>query len=100
MPVRSLHRPSNGLTSRRSAQQLPSGARALVSTDERVSSMGYAGSHVRGNWVIGSDVDLIILVRETEAALTERARSFDTTSLPVPADVLVCTEREWARMDR
>jgi predicted nucleotidyltransferase len=64
-----------------------------------VSSIGYAGSYARGNWGVGSDVDLIILVTVTEAALTERARSFDATRLPVPADVLVYTEREWARMD-
>jgi hypothetical protein len=74
-------------------------ARALVSTDERVSSIGYAGSYARGDWGVGSDVDLIILVRETEAPFTERARSFDATRLPVPADVLVYTESEWGRMD-
>jgi predicted nucleotidyltransferase len=66
---------------------------------EGVTRVGYAGSYARGNWGVGSDIDLIVLLRATQEPFIERARAFDATRLPVPADVLVYTQDEWARME-
>jgi hypothetical protein len=100
MPVRSLH---SSVLKWPDLEQVRSAvtdwARALADGDERITSVGYAGSYARGNWGVGSDVDLIILVKASETPFTERARAFDATTLPVPADVLVYTEPEWVRMD-
>lgn len=75
-------------------------ARNLIYADESVTRVGYAGSYARGNWGVGSDVDLIVLVTGTGEPFTERARAFDATGLPVPADILVYTKDEWQRMER
>ena len=75
-------------------------ARKLIVDDKSVSRVGYAGSYARGNWGVGSDVDIVILVRETSDPFIERARAFDATELPVPADVLVYTDEEWRRLEQ
>jgi hypothetical protein len=47
---------------------------------------------------VGSDVDIIIVLHNTDRPFMERARSFDATELPVPADVLVYVDEEWVQM--
>lgn len=62
-----------------------------------LSRLGYFGSYARGDWGVGSDLDVLAIVTDAEAAPFEaRAARLDALSLPVPADVLVYTEREWA----
>ncbi len=79
-------------------------ARALADTDPQVVRVGYFGSYARGDWGVGSDLDVLAIVRESAAPFQRRAAAFDTLSLPVPAELLVYTEREWgnllARQDR
>ena len=53
--------------------------------------IGYIGSYARGDWGVGSDVDLVIVVSGSEVPDLRRAAEFDATDLPVPADVLVYT---------
>ncbi|MGC9398863.1 MAG: nucleotidyltransferase domain-containing protein [Anaerolineae bacterium] len=60
-----------------------------------VLRVGYCGSYARGDWGVGSDLDLIILLTDTEQPVIRRARMWDTLSLPVPTDVLVYTAAEW-----
>jgi predicted nucleotidyltransferase len=96
MPVRSLHTsvlrwPDQSTVHSAVAEW----TRSLIAADARVARVGYAGSYARGNWGVGSDVDIVILVRETKEPFVERAGAYDATSLPVPADVLVYTEDEW-----
>lgn len=62
-----------------------------------VLSVGYFGSYARGNWGVGSDLDLVVIVSTSNKPFLTRAREFDTTTLPVPADILVYTEEEWLR---
>ena len=73
-------------------------ARRLIRSNPDVSRVGYTGSYARGTWGVGSDVDLVVVVKGSDKPFIERARSFDATDLPVPADVLVYVEREWAEM--
>lgn len=46
----------------------------------------------------GSDLDLIAIVRDTGELFERRAMSYDLLRLPVPAELLVYTEAEWARL--
>lgn len=65
-----------------------------------VRAVAYAGSYARGDWGVGSDVDVVILVSRSELPFHRRAAEFDATALPVPADVFVYTLEEWERMGR
>ena len=60
-----------------------------------VLRIGYFGSYARGDWGVGSDLDLIIVVEAAEQPFERRAAAWDATDLPVPADVLVYTRDEW-----
>jgi len=44
---------------------------------------------------VGSDVDLLVVVRDSAEPVERRAAGWDATALPVPADVLVYTRAEW-----
>lgn len=63
-----------------------------------ILQIGYFGSYARGNWGVGSDLDLIIIVESSSEPMERRAVKWDTTDLPVPADLLVYTEDEWQKM--
>lgn len=60
--------------------------------------LGYFGSYARGDWGVGSDLDLIAIVAQARRPGPERGRDWDLSALPVPAEILVYTESEWARM--
>jgi hypothetical protein len=59
---------------------------------------GYFGSYARGNWGVGSDLDLVAVVQESGEPFERRAMSWDPSGLPVPADLLVYTAQEWREM--
>ena len=60
-----------------------------------VLRIGYFGSYAKGNWGVGSDLDLVIVVEDAERPFERRVADLETTGLPVPTDVLVYTEPEW-----
>ena len=57
--------------------------------------LGYFGSYACGKWGVGSDLDLIAIVSESSEPFERRGLSWSLTSLPVPSDLLVYTEKEW-----
>ena len=57
--------------------------------------IGIFGSYARGDWGEGSDLDLVVVVKRSTLAFERRAVEWDTTKLPVPADLLVYTTAEW-----
>ena len=63
-----------------------------------VARIGLFGSYARGDWGVGSDLDLIAVVDEADLPFEQRALSFDLLGLPVPADLLVYTVQEWDRL--
>jgi len=63
-----------------------------------VARIGYFGSYARGDWSVGSDLDLVIVVDESDRPFMMRAVGWDTSALPVPTDLLVYTESEWVKM--
>ena len=59
---------------------------------------GYFGSYARGDWGVGSDLDLLAVVTFSPEPCERRALSWDQSRLPVPADLLIYTEEEWQRL--
>ena len=96
MPVRSLNssvlRWPDAQTVR---QAVVRWAEDAARRDPGVLRIGYIGSYARGDWGVGSDVDLIVIVESSAEPFWRRGRKWDTSSLPVPADLLVYTQDEW-----
>ena len=60
--------------------------------------LGYFGSYARGNWGVGSDLDLIAIVKESSEPFDRRSLRWNLKPLPVPSEVLIYTENEWNRL--
>jgi predicted nucleotidyltransferase len=68
--------------------------RALNRRDD-VLRIGYFGSYARGDWGVGSDLDVTIILENSQQPFEKRSMAWDTLELPVPTDVLVYTQEEW-----
>jgi predicted nucleotidyltransferase len=101
MPVRSLH---SSVLRWPDARAVENALRVWVAdvTAEHIGvrRIGYFGSYARGDWGVGSDVDLIVIVDRSKDSFERRAAAWNTSSLPVPADLLVYTDAEWQAMQR
>jgi len=73
-------------------------AEALRRAESRVAAVGYFGSYARGDWGVGSDLDLVVIVERAAEPFQRRAARWDATGLPVPVDLLVYTREEWEAM--
>jgi uncharacterized protein len=62
--------------------------------------LGYFGSYARGNWGVGSDLDLIAVVDNSGEPFERRMLNWDLGSLPVPAEILVYTSMEWKELQK
>lgn len=99
MPVRSLHSsliiwPDPDRVRRAAATW----ARAILDAHGDVLRAGYFGSYANACAGVGSDLDLIVVIEDGAAPPARRALRFDTTGLPVPADLLVYTQSEFQRL--
>ena len=102
MPVRSLSssvaRWPDALTVR---EAVVAWAKEIGARAPEVLAIGYFGSYARGDWGVGSDVDLLLVVEDSPLPFTRRASQWDTTVLPVPAEeLLVYTKDEWELLKR
>jgi len=70
-------------------------AQALARSEPGVVAVGYFGSYARGDASVGSDLDLVVLLRESALPFERRAVPWPSEHLPVPADVLAYTLAEW-----
>ena len=99
MPVRSL---SSSVFKWPDAKEVDRAVRRWAAIEgakrKEVLRIGYIGSYARGDWGVGSDLDLLILVERSDRPFERRALDWDTISLPVPADVWVYTQEEWEKM--
>jgi uncharacterized protein len=99
MPVRSLNSSVMRWPGRTEVTEaVRSWARAECPRHPGVMHLGYFGSYARGDWGVGSDLDLIAVVGESADPVHRRARSWAIETLPVPADLLVYTAVEWDRV--
>ncbi len=55
--------------------------------------MGYFGSYACGDWGVGSDLDVVLIVTETDLAFETSSAQWDLTEIAV--DVMVYTEAQW-----
>ena len=60
--------------------------------------LGYFGSYARGDAGVGSDLDLIAIVDRTAETFERRSIEWDLNALPVPAELIVYTLKEWKRL--
>lgn len=60
--------------------------------------LGYFGSYARGDAGVGSDLDLVAVVADSSVPFERRAADWDLNALPVPAEILVYTTREWTAL--
>lgn len=67
-------------------------------TDPTLVCVDNFGSYARGNWGVGSDLDILIVVSTSRHSRDRRSLAWDSTTLPVPADVLVYTTAEWREL--
>jgi predicted nucleotidyltransferase len=99
MPVKSLN--SSVLrwpNSREVTSAVERWSRALASQRADILRIGIIGSYGRGDWGVGSDLDLIIVVKDSSERFEERNLGIDVSSLPVPVDLMVYTEDEWRKL--
>ena len=73
-------------------------ARGLAERDAHVQRVGYFGSYATDSWGVGNDVDLVVVCTHCALPITERGAAFAPSGLPVPADVLVYSEAEFAAL--
>ncbi|BBO67250.1 DNA polymerase subunit beta [Desulfosarcina alkanivorans] len=63
-----------------------------------IIQLGYFGSLAKGNWGVGSDLDLIVIIQESSIPFEKRPLAWDFDTLPVPTDILIYTTEEWQDM--
>ena len=70
---------------------------ALGLTHQRADVLGiaYIGSYARGDWGVGSDLDLVVVVEQSEEPFWNRASELDLGGFPVPTEGIVYTASEW-----
>ncbi len=99
MPTRSLHSRVFIWPDR---EQVLAAARAwaarTAAASDAVAAVILIGSYAPGDWAVGSDADLIVLVSACDRPRHERAHLYPADDLPVPADVTVYTVPEWRRL--
>lgn len=96
MPVRSLSSsvlrwPEKSLVLR----SLEEWAREARRRHPLLLKLGYFGSYARGDAGVGSDLDLMAIVSESDVPFERRPLDWDLLALPVPAQILVYTAGEW-----
>lgn len=70
-------------------------AEKVVQERQGVIRIGYFGSYARGDWGVGSDLDVVIVVESSSQPFEGRPADWDLRDLPVPADLLIYTRNEW-----
>jgi hypothetical protein len=70
-------------------------ARTQQDQNPDLLAVGVFGSYGRGDAGVGSDLDLVLLLKACELPIWERLRRWDTGALPLACDLLVYSRKEW-----
>lgn len=101
MPTRSLR---SSLLRWPDSAKVDAAARAWATAQSErnpeIQQIGYFGSYARGDWGVGSDLDLVVIVDAATQSFERRGLAYETTSLPVPADLVVYVDAEWEQVRR
>ncbi len=76
-------------------EQAEAWARRQAATHDDLEAVGVFGSYGRGDAGVGSDLDLLLVLRHCDLPVWERLRRWDTASLPLATDLLVYSRAEW-----
>lgn len=96
MPVRSLRSPVLRWPDRSTVlAAVEEWARRESAGQPDLLRLGVFGSYARGDCGVGSDLDLVAVVAGSDLPFERRSAGWDLLSLPVPADLLVYTRKEW-----
>jgi uncharacterized protein len=99
MPVRSLRSSVLAWPGRHEVEEAVTGwARDLSRLMPDLAAVGVFGSYARGDWGVGSDVDLILVVDKSSSPFGCRTVPSGSRRLPVPADHLIYTSDELATL--
>ena len=66
--------------------------------DRNILKICCFGSICTGKWGVGSDLDILIILKQTTEPFISRARLFDTSAISVPTDILIYTQPEIAAL--
>ena len=101
MPVRSLNSSVLKWPDKKAVDQaVRSWSFEQVQLRPETLRLGYFGSYARGNWGVGSDLDVIAVVDDAAEPFERRGLKWDLNKLPVPAEILVYTLREWKKLQK
>ena len=75
-------------------------AENLAAHEPAVSAVGCFGSYARGEAGVGSDLDLLAIVRDGCGAGPAAGGPWAVEDLPVPADLLTYTASQWRELRR
>jgi predicted nucleotidyltransferase len=64
--------------------------------DRNIIKIFCFGSICTGRWGVGSDLDILIILKQTRVPFISRAMLFNASAISVPTDILVYTESEIA----
>ena len=101
MPVRSLISSVLRWPDRRTVDDaVRTWAQSEAKRHPELLKLGYFGSYARGDWGVGSDLDLLAVVAQVSEPFERVSVNWDLSALPVAADVLVYTLAEWRRITK
>jgi len=96
MPVRSLHSSVLKWPDRQAVHEaLLQWLRKLLTARTDIKKVGYFGSYARGNWGVGSDLDLLVVLDASDVPFGRRSLGSDILDMPVSVDLLTYTADEW-----
>ena len=73
-------------------------ATELTTHASAVEKVYCVGSYARGDWGVGSDLDVIVVLSDTDLSPFGRRLRYEPQDVPVPADVWVYTKAEWGAL--
>ena len=100
MPVRSLNSSIMKWPSKKAVIDSLDKWSETLKRDSNILSIGYFGSYARGDNGVGSDLDLIVIVKDSKAPFGKRGTEWDLAMLPVPVDLLIYTLDEWNELNK